>query len=1194
MNTNNDVSINPTSLYYGSKAITSAKESVNDLSAGIKNTNITDDELTTIELLPKAKSTIEKARNKAAQLEEDIAKTIDKIKEMDPIVAYVFDYLDEQDIDIDTLFEEAHKETKSVAETQKELFDQVDYYDEIIPKEEEELKAIRKRIDYLTEEWNMTAMSRTDGASSARNSINPAKPYISTYDDGGVSTEDIMRSDNKRYEEIQALIEKYSQLSYDISTHRYFRDMMYEKANSMYLKYDDADEKSQCSIVRLGQISETKEVFDGAGGSHYETQYYTVGYDKDGNVINSHKQLAIYHRMHPEDTSFDISDISEEYFEESLQYLSDEEIQVANYLYNSGKTEELEEYLAYMEDKANQRHGRQMAKEVTDHIDLLYRTYGKVGGYAATTAYLVEIGLWDGIGNFFDGLENFLYADGKNSAEDYKKMLILQDIQERYGDNRIFEMIAEGGYEISSSLGNMAPSMLVGMIPGFQFVGLSLMGISAAGNARENALKMGMSEDSAWLYGVLNGLSEAGLEYLLGGIPGLSNFKKFEELSGFKGFFAKMLSEATEESLQSILDPMFLTLTSGGEIPFEVDWDEVIKSGIYAMITAGIMNGVHGGINIVIDGIKYEIAVDKVSTITEEFNGKDLTKPEVKASLIANINGDESSTVFSTDTEIEIEDTNVSNITVETSVDFGDIFNGKMNCGGDAVTVITDTAVITRYNSSARYGNHTGNFANIISDILGEQVLPSDFILKKRNTGDYGAFIRYVDFGDFTQITIELPNEITTGCIDGLEELGIQWRNVELEDGKAALWFCTDEEFNKSYDPEDDGISIYDLDKLIDYLREKNQDNRANQMPKILNGEGSSSKTQSKEVKIETSVDFNNQDLTNPTFITSLSLFNRLGSIIKGNTNVELINTFFSNLDGDFGADQGFLTKQAYSFVNHMSSLGSAEFRRLKGKLIGQGFPSHSAEMVIKGLDSEGACTYAAISNGIFITYINNPNAFEKTFGYPMYTINDKGGTILNTGELLLDMYTYINNEANGGRLFRTNPYGLTTIISSIKTPASNMTIMRMDASHQQYLSWNGLQSSIIESFLKSKDPDLRFYDDSIILAQKGQKITTTKEMKKMAHTITKRLANNHNVQIDIWDGSSKPIVMHSMTPGTPSTSTVDFKGGGHAMAVVGVTNDGFIVSSWGNEYLIKYSDLINNEFNIYSWYIYNVSGGKK
>jgi len=922
METDN-VSLQLYNLYDSNKELKKSVDNINDLAGVVSMIDISSVELSNASTLEAANSAISKMATNIESVQENIQVTIDILKENVEGVKELFNYFLEQDSELSS---EALEMFKSISEMQNDAFAEVDYYDQYIEEKSPRLAELHKQIDELE---------------SQKNNLTPSR----------MSTQDAIAY-KERQEAIGAqlneLTEEYATLLQDLMLMKQLRNFAFENAYSMYAQYDDFEK----SITTWNKTYE-----DGSLPTTSETAlaceiYFEYPYEIPDIIIQSSNDSKV-----------------REYKDNVLNYLTEDEKNIIIYLYNTGNQKRLDDYLKYMEDKANQRHGEDLAKSITDTIDGYYAAigtsvYDEVGGvyntvteanaFANTIAELGFVGFGDGVKTFFNGLDNLIDADGKTSAEEYKTQYLIQYLQDKYGEEGFKRILATGSYEISSSIGNMVPSIVVSAIPGCQWAGLTLMGLSATGNAREQALQQGLDEGGAWLYGILSGLSEAGLEYVLGGITKLAGGKTSEAITkglGIPKLFAEMLSEGNEESLQSILDPLFLTIASRGEIPYEVDWNEVLKSGIYGMITAGIMNTAGAGIEFVLNDTTYSITNEQAEKLIEEFKGQDLTKSEVKATLLERIKKSD---------------------------------------------------------------------AKVIIDV--------------------------------------------------------SYREIER---------------------------------------------------------------------------------------------------------------FFSLFD-DFGADQGFLTRQVFSdMIYNQMSLGTPEFKRLKKKLMQQGFTEYSAEMIIKGLDSKGACSYAAIANGIFATYRNNPSAFEKTFGYSMYTTNSKGKTILNTGELLLDMYTYMNNEAHGGSMFRNNSNGTISVIS-ISNERDVFNRPKMDAKNQQYLSYRGygINSTAIESFLKSKKDYLSLNTNSII--QYGQRITTNNQMNTLAHTVMAELEHGNNVQLDIWDNKGKAIVMHPMTPGAPSDTTAVWEGGGHAVAVVGVTNYGFVVSSWGYKYLITYSDLMKKKFQINSWNIIN------
>lgn len=90
-----------------------------------------------------------------------------------------------------------------------------------------------------------------------------------------------------------------------------------------------------------------------------------------------------------------------------------------------------------------------------------------------------------------------------------------------------------------------------------------------------------------------------------------------------------------------------------------------------------------------------------------------------------------------------------------------------------------------------------------------------------------------------------------------------------------------------------------------------------------------------------------------------------------------------------------------------------------------------------------------------------------------MYTQNGN----LNDSLLLVDLYTFINNEANGGSLF--------------KYSNNKANIVKKDTSNQQYLSnsISGKKKDIINDFLKSKNHNLTY--DLEYLGHRVSKVDT-------------------------------------------------------------------------------------------------------
>ena len=245
--------------------------------------------------------------------------------------------------------------------------------------------------------------------------------------------------------------------------------------------------------------------------------------------------------------------------------------------------------------------------------------------------------LEDGLTGFFRGFKNIFCADGRADARDYKPMFITDYINNSDQYCGLYKTILTSEYEITNSIGNMLPSMLVTLIPVVgPAVGLISLGVSAAGNAREQGLQQGMSQASAWMYGVLSGASEALLEKFLGGIPGLSDMSNVVGVHGLARIFKAGCSEAREEMLQEFLDPIFKFVSTGGEIRENISVENILKAGIYAFITAGILNGG----NVAFEGVSYRLTGDYLAlgTLASLNTNSDLSIKENIKNFLRDLN----------------------------------------------------------------------------------------------------------------------------------------------------------------------------------------------------------------------------------------------------------------------------------------------------------------------------------------------------------------------------------------------------------------------------------------------------------------------------------------------------------------------------------------------------------------------------
>ena len=150
-------------------------------------------------------------------------------------------------------------------------------------------------------------------------------------------------------------------------------------------------------------------------------------------------------------------------------------------------------------------------------------------------------------------------------------------------------------------------------------------------------------------------------------------------------------------------------------------------------------------------------------------------------------------------------------------IDFNDFFNRDYSSA--AVTCITDDTMISRICYDNQY--HADVLATMLTFLTNEPYTIKQ--IQYANEEDlFFTFIRYVIDKDSIGITIELPHELTDNIVSSLESLMNSWKSTEIKDKEKIVdIFLMDEEFNKKYNPNLDGLDFSKIDLMVNYLKEK-------------------------------------------------------------------------------------------------------------------------------------------------------------------------------------------------------------------------------------------------------------------------------------------------------------------------------------------------------------------------------------
>lgn len=284
------------------------------------------------------------------------------------------------------------------------------------------------------------------------------------------------------------------------------------------------------------------------------------------------------------------------YFETrgSETFMTDEEVKIFTYLYNTQGEKAAEQYYDMLSDTLELRRGTEKAAGLDNTFE---RTM---------------FSLSQGVRRFGRGIEQ-LFKDEQLPlyGEDYAENII--NANASHGERIL--------YSAANSIGNMLPMVAIsaatqgiGGAVGLsaeaaqaagKAAGVASMFAGAKGSAYTEAMQQGMTKAQASTYSTLVGASEAGLEYLIGGISrfsmgsGIGDFVQ-EAISGLGRGYARVafrfagsliggsIDEIIEENTQNYLEPLFINYVTGKEAEMP-GWDEFIETTLSTLITTGVM-----------------------------------------------------------------------------------------------------------------------------------------------------------------------------------------------------------------------------------------------------------------------------------------------------------------------------------------------------------------------------------------------------------------------------------------------------------------------------------------------------------------------------------------------------------------------------------------------------------------------------
>lgn len=298
-----------------------------------------------------------------------------------------------------------------------------------------------------------------------------------------------------------------------------------------------------------------------------------------------------------------------------LSKMTEDEIALYNYIYSTQGKEAADQYIDDIKESLNYRVAQGDAAAVGNNV-LKGMEYGFGAGLARAGTGVVD-----------------LFRDEATATpiHEYGSAMVRENLANsgaRLPEFMGGSSLGQVGFDMANTAGNMAPSLLLGALSGG--VGPAAMGVSAAGNAKMQALRQGYSNEQATKYGLLVGASEGALQYLLGGISKLggrftggiasraiqnidSALLRVAANSGIK-----MAGEGTEEYLQEILEPIYRNMIFNENNQIDLADPDAVYSFMLGALTSGVMEmNIPGTIN----AAKTDIANYRARQANPNING---------------------------------------------------------------------------------------------------------------------------------------------------------------------------------------------------------------------------------------------------------------------------------------------------------------------------------------------------------------------------------------------------------------------------------------------------------------------------------------------------------------------------------------------------------------------------------------------
>lgn len=204
----------------------------------------------------------------------------------------------------------------------------------------------------------------------------------------------------------------------------------------------------------------------------------------------------------------------------------DEFWQTARYILNTQGEEAVREYVKYMQPYYQQGFGERVYNGITGMWDTSNSgQFAQKVDSALETAMESGVAFAGGARNWGQGLQGLMTNETLNTGNGLQ--MATQLASEDSGQLKKWWLGA------AENIGNNFIPQLAGLLGAGDWGAAALMGLSAAGSAKQEALNNGASVTQANVYGLANGISETLLGKLFNAIPGAGGYLSGEALKKF-------------------------------------------------------------------------------------------------------------------------------------------------------------------------------------------------------------------------------------------------------------------------------------------------------------------------------------------------------------------------------------------------------------------------------------------------------------------------------------------------------------------------------------------------------------------------------------------------------------------------------------------------------------------------------------